>query len=131
MYQRNRTINLDGRQGKQLAGDEWVEDHLAAPVKRYANAQTSFSVLEIMLCSSNILEMNRKMYKSREAFYIHRTKKHQKPPSLYDQMKVAQFAIREMWFERNSSSVVKKYLWGDKVFKEDEKVASKYLNAIL
>ena len=40
MYQRNRTINLDGRQGKQLAGDEWVENHLAAPVKRYANAQT-------------------------------------------------------------------------------------------
>ena len=45
-------------------------------------------------------------------------------------MKVAQFAIREMWFERNISSVVKKYLWGDKVFKEDEKVASKYLNAV-
>ena len=71
------------------------------------------------------------MYKSWEAFDIHCTKKHQKPPSLYDQMKVAQFAIREMWFERNISSVVKKYLWGDKVFKEDEKVASKYLNAIL
>lgn len=130
MYQRNRTINLDGRQGKQLAGDEWVEDHLVAPVKRYANAQTSFSVLEIMSCSSNILEMNRKMYKSREAFDIHRTKKHQKPSSLYDQMKVAQFAIREMWFEKNSSCVVKKYPWGDKVFKEDENVASKYLDAI-
>lgn len=40
MYQRNRTINLDGRQGKQLAGDEWFEDHLVAPVKRYLNAVT-------------------------------------------------------------------------------------------
>jgi hypothetical protein len=130
MYQRNRTINLDGRQGKQLAGDEWVEDHLVAPVKRYANAQTSFSVLEIMSCSSNILEMNRKMYKSREAFDIHRTKKHQKPSSLYDQMKVAQFAIREKWFEKTSSPVVKKYPWGDKVVKEDETVSAKYLNAV-
>ena len=130
MYQRNRTINLDGRQGKQLAGDEWVEDHLVAHVKRYANAQTSFSILEIMSCSSNILEMNRKMYKSREAFDIHRTKKHQKPSSLYDQIKVAQFATREMWFEKNSSRVEKKYPWGDKVFKEDENVASKCLDAI-
>ncbi len=25
LYQRNRTVNLDGKQGRQLAGDEWVE----------------------------------------------------------------------------------------------------------
>ncbi len=98
--------------------------------RMHANAQTSFSILEIMWCSSNILEMNRKMYKSREAFDIHRTKKHQKPSSLYDLMKVAQFAIREKWFETTSSPVVKKYPLGDKVVKEDETVSAKYLNAV-
>lgn len=130
MYQRNRTINLDGKQGRQLAGDEWVECHLVCPVKKYAKAQTSFSVLETMSCSSNLLEMNRKMYKSRAAFDIHRTRKHCKPSSLYDQMKVAQFATRELWFESNRTSVVRKYSWGDKVFRDDEPVSARYLDAV-
>jgi hypothetical protein len=34
LYQRNRTVNLDGKQGRQLAGDEWVEDFLVRPVKQ-------------------------------------------------------------------------------------------------
>ncbi|KAJ7387577.1 hypothetical protein OS493_000911 [Desmophyllum pertusum] len=130
MYQRNRTVNLDGKQGKQLAGDEWVEDHLVCPVKKYAKAQTSFSVLEMMSCSSNLLEMNRKMYKSRQAFDIPRTREHRKPSSLYDQFKVAQFAAKEQWFEKKQGSTVQKYLWGDKVVKEGEGVSTRYLNAV-
>lgn len=129
VYQRNRTVNLDGKQGRQLAGDEWVEGHLVYHVKKYAKAQTSFSVLEIMSCTSNLLELNRNMYKSREALDIHRTKRHCKPSSLYDQMKIAQFALREMWFE-DTTSVVRKYPWGNKVFKDDEAVSTRYLNAI-
>ena len=99
MYQRNKTVNLDGRHGKQLAGDEWVEDYLVKPVKQFTSAQSSFSMVELMSCSVNLLEMNRNMYKGKEAFDIHHTKKHKKPSSLYDQIKVAQFAIRETWFE--------------------------------
>lgn len=129
VYQRNRTVNLDGKQGRQLAGDEWVEGHLVYHVKKYAKAQTSFSVLEIMSCTSNLLELNRNMYKSREALEIHRTKRHCKPSSLYDQMKIAQFALREMWFE-DTTSVVRKYPWVNKGFKDDEAVSRRYLNAI-
>jgi hypothetical protein len=33
MYQRNRTVKLDGKQGRQLAGDEWVEGDLVYHVK--------------------------------------------------------------------------------------------------
>lgn len=32
MYQRNRTVSLDGKRGRNLAGDEWVEGHLVRPV---------------------------------------------------------------------------------------------------
>lgn len=127
MYLRNRSVNLDGKQGKQLAGDEWVEDHLVCPVKMYARTQTSFSVLEMMSCSSNLLEIDRNVYKSKQAFDIHRTKKHCKPSSLYDQLKVAQFA-QENWFGCNSTPILK-YPWGDKEFKDGETVAERYLDA--
>jgi hypothetical protein len=40
MYQRNKTINLEGRQGKQLAWDEWVKDYLVRPVKQFTSAQS-------------------------------------------------------------------------------------------
>lgn len=83
----------------------------------------------MMSCTSNLLELNRNMYKSREALDIHRTKRHWKPSSLYDQMKIAQFALREMWFE-DTTSLVRKYPWGNKVFKDDEAVSTRYLNAI-
>ena len=97
MYQQNRTINLDGGKGRQLAG-EWVEEYLVRPVKQYASAQSSFAMVELMSCSTNLLEMNREMYKNHEAFDVHRTSKHKTPTSVYDQLKVAQFATKENWF---------------------------------
>ena len=122
MYRQNRSVNVDGKAGRQLAGDEWVEEHLVRPVKTYAKAQTSFSVLEMMSCSSNILEMNKKLYTNREAFDIHQTRKHKTPSSLYDQLMVAHFALREDWFEEMGRMKVLKYPWGDKKVKEDEAV---------
>ena len=40
MYQRNKTVNLDGKQGRQLAGDECVEDFLVRFVKQFSYAQS-------------------------------------------------------------------------------------------
>ena len=40
MYQRNRMGNLEGKQGRQLAGEEWVEDFLVRPVKQFSSAQS-------------------------------------------------------------------------------------------
>ena len=94
-YQQNHTINLDSKKGRHLAGDEWVEEFLVRPIKQYASAQSSFAMLELMSCSTNLLEMNREMYKSRDAFDIHNTTKHKKPSSVYDQLKVARFALEE------------------------------------
>ena len=109
LYQRNRTVNVDGRQGKQLAGDKWVEDHLVRPVKRYAKAQSSFSVVEMMSCSANLLELDRNMYKSHEGFDIHRTRKHCTPPSLPDKLKVVQFALKDNWFADKERTSVPRY----------------------
>ena len=114
----------------KLAGDEWVEEHLVRPVKTYAKAQTSFSVLEMMSCSSNILERNKKLYTNREAFDIHQTRKHKTPSSLYDQLMVARFALREDWFEEMGRMKVLKYPWGDKKVKEDEAVVEKYIDPL-
>ena len=130
MYQQNRTVSLDGTQGKQLAGDEWVEDYLVRPVKQFASAQSSFSVVELMSCSVHLLERNWQMYKHRGSFDIHNTKKHKKPPSLYDQLKVAQFVIRQEWFESLQRTIVPKYAWADKKVKEGEKVPDKYVNVL-
>ena len=76
LYQQNRTVNVDGRVGRQLAGDEWVEEFLVKPVKQFSHSQSSFTMVHLMSCSVNILEMNRKMYKSIEGFDVHNTKKH-------------------------------------------------------
>ena len=130
MYQRNKTVNLDGKQGRQLAGDEWVEDFLVRPVKQFSYAQSSFSMVELMSCSINLLEMNRQMYKGRESFDIHNTRKHKKPPSLYDQLKVAQFALKEEWLSSKKRGGVFKYAWADKKCKEGELVPSKYVDAM-
>ena len=130
MYQRNRTVNLDGNKGRQLAGDEWVEDFLVRPVKQFSYAQSSFSMVELMSCSINLLEMNRQMYKGRNGFDIHNTRKHKKPPSFLDQLKVAQFAIREEWLAASNRVNVLKYVWGDKELKEGEKVQAKCLDAM-
>jgi hypothetical protein len=130
MYQQNRTVNVNGRKGKQLAGDEWVEGYLVRPVKQYAAAQTSFNMLEKMSCSVDILELNRKMYKSRDAFDIHRTRKHHTPSSLYDQLRVAQFAIREAWFVNKNRGSAKAYSWSTHACKDDEAVPKKYMKAL-
>lgn len=126
IYQQNRTVSLDVTQEKQLAGDEWVEDYLVHPVKQFA----SFSMVELMSCSVHLLEINRQMYKHREWFDIHNTKKHKKPPSLYDQLKVAQFVITQEWFESMERTVVLKYAWADKKLKEGETIPDKYVNVL-
>ena len=130
MYQQNRTVSLDGTQGKQLAGDEWVEDYLVHPVKQFASAQSTFSIVELMSSSVHLLEINRQMYKHRESFDIHNTKKHKKPPSLYDKLKVAQFVISQEWFESIERTVVLKYAWADKKLKEGETIPDKFLNVL-
>ena len=130
MYQRNRTVNLEGKQGRQLAGDEWVEDFLVRPVKQFSSAQSSFAMVELMSCSINLLEANRQMYKGREAFDIHNTRKHKKPPSVYDQLKVAKFAMKEEWFVSKGREVVLKYAWADKKCGEGEKVQNKCIDAM-
>ena len=130
MYQQNRTVRLDGTQGKQLAGDEWVEDYLVRPVKQFASAQSTFSMVELTSCSLHLLEINRQMYKHRESFDIHNTKKHKKPPSLNDQLKVTKFVIRQEWFKSMKRTVVLKYAWADKKLKEGETIPDKYVNLL-
>ena len=129
LYQQNRTVNVSGNVGRQLAGDEWVEEYLVRPVKQFARAQSSFNMVELMSCSINLLEMNRAMYRSREAFNIHATKKHKTPSSAIDQMKVAQFALKEHWFENEDRTSVKRYPWGDKECVPGDEVPAKYIDA--
>ena len=122
MYCMNRTVNLDGKQGRQLAGDEWVEDFLVRPVKQFTAVQSSFKMVELMSCNVHLLEMTRNMYKNRAAFNVHNTKKHKKPISLYDQLKVAQFALKEEWLENKGRKEVMRYPWSDKKGKVGDKV---------
>ena len=70
--------------------------------------------------------MNRQMYKGRESFDIHNTRKHKKQPSLYDQLKVA---LNE-WLISKKRGGVFKYVWADKKCKEGELVSSKYVDAM-
>jgi hypothetical protein len=122
-------INLDGKKGRHLAGDEWVEEFLVRPIKQYSSAQSSFAMVELMSCGTNLLEMSRAMYKSRDAFDIHNNKKHKKHSSIYDQLKVAQFALKEEWFEEKGTETVEKYPWADKKLKPGELVSPRYINS--
>jgi len=107
-----------------------VEDFLVRPIKQFASAQSSFKMVEMMSCSANLLEMNKSMYKSRDAFNVHNTKKHKKPSSIYDQLKVAKFAIREAWFTSKERGIITKYPWGETRVKQGDKIAEKYVNAL-
>jgi hypothetical protein len=51
---------------------------------------------------------------------------------MYDQLKVAQFALKQEWFESNERTAVFKYkrARADKKIKEGEKVPSKYENVL-
>jgi hypothetical protein len=49
---------------------------------------------------------------------------------MYDQLKVAQFVLKQEWFESNERTAVFKYPWADKKIKEGEKVPSKYENVL-
>ena len=75
--------------------------------------------------------MNKKLYTNKEAFDIHRTRKHQTPDSFYDQLMVAWFALREDWFEEMDRTKVMKYPWRDKKVKEGEAVAEKYIDPLI
>ena len=86
-------------------------------------------MVELMSCSTNLLEMNREMYKNREAFDVHRTSKHKTPQSVYDQLKVTQFATKENWFSNEGRKHVIKYQWGDKQFEAGATVVPKYIRA--
>ena len=68
-------------------------------------------MLGMMSCNVSLLEGTRDMYKSREAFDIHNTKKHCTPGSMYDQLKVAQFALQEEWFVNKERNDAKMYPW--------------------
>ena len=82
-----------------------------------------------MSCSINLLVMKRAMYRSREAFNIHATKKHKTPSSALEQIKVAQFALKELWFENEERTSVKKYPWADKECAPGDEVPAKYIDA--
>ena len=70
LYQQNRTVNLSGNVGRQLAGDEWVEEYLVRPVKQFAQAQSSFNMVELMSCSINLLETNREIFILRKSIKL-------------------------------------------------------------
>jgi hypothetical protein len=72
----------------------------------------------------------RDMYKSREAFDIHNTKKHSTPGSMYDQLKVAKFALQNEWFLNKKRKDVKKYPWAGHPCKEGDIVPERYLNIL-
>ena len=48
-----------------------------------------------------------------------------KPSSLYDQFKVAQFVIKERWFECEQRKYVHQYLWAGKTVSEGQTVTKK------
>lgn len=96
------------------------------PVKQFSSTQSSFVMVELMSCSINLLELNREMYKCKDAFDIHTTKKHKKPQSMYDQLKVAQFSAKEKWFHSMDRKAVLIYPWTDKKYKEGDVVQPKY-----
>lgn len=130
MYQQNRCVNVNGKKGRQIAGDEWVECHLVRPIKQYASGQTSFPMLEMMSYNVSLLESTREMYKSKEAFDIHNTKRHCTPGSMYDQLRVARFALQEEWFVNKQRKDAKMYPWAGHPCKEGDIVPNRYLNIL-
>ena len=48
---------------------------------------------------------------------------------LVAQIKVAQFALKEEWFENDDRIIVRKYPWVDKVCAPGDEVPPKYINA--
>lgn len=87
-------------------------------------------MVEMMSCSANLLQNNRKMCKGREAFDIHNTIRHHMPSSTCDQLNVAQFSLRKNWLGSKGRTTVKKYPWADKIIQSGDKVPETYFNVL-
>ena len=49
--------------------------------------------------------------------------------STLDRLKVAQFVLREAWFENNDRTGARKYPWGEKSCKPGNEVPAEYIGA--
>ena len=88
-------------------------------------------MLEMMSCNVSLLEGTKNMYKSREVFDIHKTKKYCTPGSMHDQLKVAQFALQEEWFVNKERNYAKMYPWAwSSLQKRGDIVPKRYLNIL-
>lgn len=68
---------------------------MVCPVKMYVKAQTFFLVIEMMSCSSKLLEINKNMYKSGKLSTSNVPESTASlPHGMYSQLKVAQFVAK-------------------------------------
>ncbi|XP_066290643.1 uncharacterized protein [Branchiostoma lanceolatum] len=98
MVQENCSVSVDGREGHNIAIDEYVETHLVKPLKQYCSGQTTLKTLKRLNVNLQLIGSARACYKSRSGFDVHNTKRHSEPSPFQDQIFVSLFCLKERFF---------------------------------
>ena len=103
LVRQNCSVNVSGREGHNIAFDEFMETFVVRPLKSYASGKTTVKVLKAISGSIQLISSVRNVYMSKSGFDVHRTKKHSVAYSLPDQLKVALFCLKERMFQEDKT----------------------------
>jgi hypothetical protein len=99
------SVAVKGRNGHNIAMDEYVETYLVKPLKMYATGHTSVKVLKMLSACSQLFKQVRDSYM--EAFGGPVSRKHKVASPLSDQIRVCTFALQQDFFNKHSSEAIK------------------------
>lgn len=93
MYRRNMSISMNGRQGHNVAIDEYVETAMVRPLKVYSKKHTTVAMLEKINMNLELFEHIKNVYRS--GFNIHSRVASSAPSSVPDRILIAWFILKE------------------------------------
>ena len=129
MVRQNRTVSVKGRNGLNVASDEFVEMCLVRPNKLFAKHQTTLVMLEKFEANLQLLTSINELY--RKSFQVNLYGKISVPDSNLDRMKVCWFVLKKEWFLNKERKHVLTYPSDSKNLdrKKQRSVFSKIVNS--
>ena len=77
IMQQNCSVNLSGHVNDNIAFDEFMETFVVRSLKSYLSGKTTLKMFKAnMSANIQIISSLRNVYKGKEGFHIHHTKKH-------------------------------------------------------
>ena len=90
----NCAVNLSGKTGCGIELDAYVESEVIKPLKRYASGHSTVLICERIIGNLDLFRSVRHIYKSKNGFDVHGTRRHSVQSVFQDQLKGAWFCLK-------------------------------------